>query len=119
MDPVSLIVSGLATGAAKAAGELIPDGYKGLKALIQRKFSGQPGAEMALEGYEQDPTTFEAPLKQKLQEAQVDQDPEILEAARILVQQYKPQSSSTVNFQGPAQGVQIGDGGTQTNTFTG
>lgn len=85
MEPISLIVSALATGAAQAAGELIPDGYKGLKALIQRKFSGQPGAEMALQGYEQDPGTFEEPLKKKLEEAGVAQDPEIVKAAQQIL----------------------------------
>ncbi len=49
--------------------------------MIKRKFSGQPGAEIALEGYEQDPATFEGPLKKKLEEAGVAQDPEIVKAA--------------------------------------
>ena len=35
MEPVTLILSALADGAAKAAGDTVPDVYKALKELIK------------------------------------------------------------------------------------
>ncbi len=79
MDPLSLIVAALATGAATAAkdtaGAAIKDGYQGLKALIQKKLAGNQAATVVLQEHEKDPDTFDAPLKKKLAEAAVDQDP--------------------------------------------
>jgi hypothetical protein len=46
MDPVTLIVSSLITGAAskaqEAASDVVQDAYSGLKALLQRLFRGTP-----------------------------------------------------------------------------
>ncbi len=94
----------------------------GLKALIKRKFAGEPKAEMVLEEHESDPETYEAPLKKKLTEAGADQDDAILQAAQALLAELNPEAASTgkyqVTFQGEAKGVIVGDGGTQTNTFS-
>ena len=99
MDPLSLIVAALATGAATAAkdtaGAAIKDGYQGLKALIQRKLAGNQAATVVLEEHEKDPDTFDAPLKKKLAEAAVDQDPEILRAAETLLEQAKALPGAT------------------------
>ena len=62
-DPIRLILTSLTAGAAKAAAEAAPDLYKGLKALIQRRFAGIPTAEMVLAEYEIDPLTYGLPLK--------------------------------------------------------
>ena len=45
MDPMTLILTALVAGAATAVGEAAPDSYKGLKALIQKKFASQPKPE--------------------------------------------------------------------------
>ncbi len=66
MEPISLIIAALVAGATKAAADIAPDAYNGLKALIKRKFAGEPKAEMVLEEHEKDPETYEAPLKKKL-----------------------------------------------------
>lgn len=122
MEPLSLIIAALVAGAAKAAGDAAPDAYTGLKSLIKRKFAGEPKAEMVLEEHESDPETYEAPLKKKLAEAGVDQDEEILQAAQELLAKLNPEEAATgkyqVTFQGEVKGAQIGDHGTQTNTFT-
>lgn len=118
MDPVSMILSALATGAGKAATEVIPDAYKGLKALVQRKFAGNSSAELMLAEYEKDPEASEALLKKKLEETGAVDDPEILKAAQQIVQQYKPQASTNVTVQGDVKGGQFGNGNTQTNTFS-
>lgn len=96
MDPMTVILTALVAGAAKAAGETVPDAYKGLKALIQKKFASQPKPEadkavMVLEEHEKDPETYEAPLKKKLAEAGADKDEEILKAAQELLNQVKEQ----------------------------
>jgi hypothetical protein len=92
MDPITLILTALVAGTAKAAGDAAPDAYKGLKALIQKKFAGKPLAEAMLEEHEKDPKTYAAPLKKNLVEAGVDQDAEILKAAQALLEQLKPEA---------------------------
>ena len=89
MDPITLIIAALVAGAGKAAGDVAPDAYKGLKALIKRKFAGEPKAEMVLAEHETDPETYDAPLKKKLAEAGVDQDEEIIKAAQNLLDTIK------------------------------
>ncbi|MEM9272439.1 MAG: hypothetical protein AAGA80_05675 [Cyanobacteria bacterium P01_F01_bin.143] len=122
MEPISLIISALVAGAAKAAGDAAPDAYNGLKVLIKRKFAGEPIAEMLLEEHEKDPETYEAPLKKKLTEAGVDKDGEIIQAAQDLLKQLKPEDSESDKyntvFQGEVKGMQIGDGNIQKNTFS-
>jgi|SRR6478672_6877964 len=91
MDPITVILAALVAGTAKAAGDAAPDAYKGLKALIQKKFAGKPVAEAMLEEHEKDPETYAAPLKKNLVEAGVDKDEEILKAAQELLNQVKEQ----------------------------
>ena len=93
MEPVSLILSALAAGAAKAAGDAAPDAYKALRELIKRKFASKPQAEMVLEEHEKDPETYEVPLKKKLVEADVDKDEEIIKKAQELLKQAFPQEA--------------------------
>ncbi|OAB57659.1 hypothetical protein AY600_00650 [Phormidium willei BDU 130791] len=121
MDPVSLILAALVAGASQAAGNAIPDAYKGFKALIKRKFSGEKKAEIILDEYEADPDTYEAPLKKKLVETGVDKDKEIVEAAKTLLKQLEDagivSQKYQVQFEGEVKGGQVGDHNTQTNNF--
>ncbi|MFP4650990.1 MAG: hypothetical protein ACLFM4_01035 [Phormidium sp.] len=121
MDSLSLILAALVAGASQAAGKAIPDAYKGLKALIKRKFSGEKTAEVILDEYEADPDTYEAPLKKKLVETGVDKDKEIVEAAKTLLKQLEDvgivSQKYQVQFEGEVKGGQIGDNNTQTNNF--
>jgi len=122
MEPSSLIIAALVAGAAKAASDLAPDAYKSLKALIKRKFAGEPKAEMVLEEHESDPNTYEAPLKKKLAEVGADKDEEIIKVAQELLKQVNPEDSAAgkynVEFQGEVKAAQIGDGNRQENTFS-
>jgi hypothetical protein len=93
-DSITLILTALVVGTAKAASDTVPDAYKGLKALIQKKFAGKPVAEAMLDEHEKDPETYAAPLKKNLMEAGVDQDEEILKAAQELLKQLKPQETA-------------------------
>ena len=98
MEPISLIIAALVAGAAKAAGDAAPDAYNGLKALIKRKFAGEPKTEMVLEEHEKDPETYEAPLKKKLAEAGADKDEEIIKKALELLKQLKPEQVAGGNI---------------------
>ncbi|VEP18886.1 conserved hypothetical protein [Hyella patelloides LEGE 07179] len=122
MEPTSLIIAALVAGAAKAAGDLAPDAYNGLKTLIKRKFAGEPKAEMVLSEHENDPETYEAPLKKKLTEAGADKDEEIIKKAQELLKQLDPKESASGKYniavQGGVKGGQFGDRNTQTNTFS-
>jgi hypothetical protein len=112
MEPITLILTALVAGTAKAAGDAVPDAYKGLKALIEKKFASQPKPEadkaaMVLEEHEKDPETYAAPLKKNLEAAGVDQDAEILKAAQALLEQLKPEAAApgTINIGQGAKGV--------------
>ncbi|NER23223.1 MAG: hypothetical protein F6J96_21485 [Symploca sp. SIO1C2] len=98
MEPISIILAALVAGAAKAAGDAAPDAYQGLKALIKRKFAGEPKAEMILEEHETDPEIYEAPLKKKLVESGADKDQEIIKAAQKLLKEEKPEESAAGKF---------------------
>ena len=134
MDPISLIVTALSSAAGAAAVQGAAHGisqgltqgsaqeaYHDLKALIKRKFAGEPKAEMVLEEHEQDPETYEAPLKKKLAEAGADKDEEIIKAAQTLLKQVKPEESAAgkykVEFQAEVKAAQIGDRNVQENKF--
>jgi hypothetical protein len=116
MDPITLILTALSTGAMVGgqaiAGDAIKDTYAGLKELIRRKFAGKSGAELALTEHETDPKTWEAPLKKALSQEQLDQDPEIIEAAQKIMSLVQPQQAAmgkynvqiTGNVHGFAQG---------------
>lgn len=107
MDPITLILTALVAGTAKAAGDAVPDAYKGLKALIQQKLAGKPVAEAMLDEHEKDPETYAAPLKKNLLEAGIDQDEEILKAAQALLEQLEPEvpASGTINIGQGAKGI--------------
>lgn len=107
MDPITLILTALVAGTAKAAGDAVPDAYKGLKAMIQKKFAGKPVAEAMLNEHEKDPETYAAPLKKNLLEAGIDQDEEILKAAQALLEQLEPEAAApgTINIGQGAKGI--------------
>ena len=116
MDPVTLILTALATGAAASAKDVtsqaVKDAYNGLKTLIKNKLAGKPDAEMALAQHEKKPEVWKAPLEDGLKEAGVEQDQDIIAAAQQLMTLVHPQQAAmgkynvqiTGNVQGYAQG---------------
>jgi hypothetical protein len=125
MDPTTVIVTALATGAAAAAketaGEVIKDAYHGLKALIQRKFADKPEADSILAKHAEKPAVWEAPLKEALAEVAADRDAAILTAAQQLMALIDPQQAATgkytVHIAGNVQGVVQGDHAQVTMSF--
>ena len=73
MDPITLIVTALAAGAAAGmrdtASSVVKDAYTGLKALVRKGLSGSPDGELVLARHEQAPETWRAPLAAVLDEA--------------------------------------------------
>lgn len=127
MDPITLILSALAAGAAAAAkdtaSEAIKDTYQGLKVLVQRHFSGKPRAEMVLDEYEKEPGVWKEPIKKALTETGIDKDEAIVKAAQALMAKVDPQAAAqgkfNINISGSVEGQVIGDHAQVTMNFNG
>lgn len=102
MDPITLIVTALVQGAAKAATDEVPDPYEDLQELLRRRFAGKPAAEMVLNEHASDTQTYEALLRVVLEEAGLADDPKVLGLARQLLKQ--------LGVPDAAPGIKIGQG---------
>ncbi len=125
MDPVTLIVTALATGAAEAGKDTVvqgaKDAYEGLKGLLRRRLQGREAAEVALDKHQTRPDVWEAPLKAELSEAGADQDEDVVRAAGELMALLKPQDAAAGRFnthiEGGVRGLVQGDNNTVQITF--
>ncbi|NET43964.1 hypothetical protein [Okeania sp. SIO2B3] len=112
MEPISLILTALVTGAGEAtAGSLVKDIYQNLKALIKRKFADNSLANMILEEHEKNPKTYQEPLKEKLIEGGIDKDEEVIKKAEELLEKLKSEEAATglnIKVSGDVKGS-IGD----------
>jgi hypothetical protein len=124
MDPITLIVTALAAGAASGITEstssAVKDAYATLKALVRKRLIGRTGAELVLARHEQAPETWQAPLEAVLGEAGADRDTDLVAAAQALLRLLDTAGARpakyTVDVRG-AQGVQVGDRNRQDNVF--
>lgn len=124
MDPITLIVTALAAGAALGAQDtvsaMVKDAYAGLKILVRKRLGGRRGAELVLARHEQAPETWQAPLMAELAETGADRDRDLIAAAQALLDLVGGAEGQTgkytVDVRG-AQGVQIGDSNRQDNVF--
>jgi hypothetical protein len=124
VDPVSLVLNALASGAAQGAADSVSDvvksAYTKLTQLVSARFAGNRSAEVILAEHATDPETWQAPLAKALTASGAGGDQVILEAAQqlmaLLDQVGTAQGKYQVDLQG-AQGVQVGDGNQQYNTF--
>lgn len=111
MDPVTMILAALAAGVVKAVGDVVPlaikDSYEGLKALIAKRFAGNDKAEQTLTDHEADPDTYEKPMARQLEETGATADPEILAAARSVLQAAR-QSGVTTKYSVSVSGGTVG-----------
>lgn len=131
MEPISLILAALVAGATAAsqdvAGNVIKDSYQGLKSLIQRKFKKEDALGKAMvEAKPEEIKQTEGLLKNKMAEAGVDKDEEIVKLAiKILetLQKEDKEGLATgkygIKVQGDIKGI-VGDisGGTITQTIS-
>ncbi len=100
MDPVSVIVTALAAGAAAGlkptAEQAIRDSYSAIKALIRRKYSG-----VSVDLLESDPASEERRrrLEEDLRRSEAADDEEVLSQARAVleaVEQHAPEALEAV-----------------------
>ena len=124
MDPVTLIVTALAAGAASAlqdgAAQAVKDAYAQLKVLVQKRFAHRPKAKLMLAEHEAAPQTWKAPLAVELSAASADGDADLIAAAQAmmsLVDEAGSQAGKYVVTVRDSQGIQVGDHNAQTNTF--
>ncbi len=86
MDPISLILSALAAGAAGVAtGSLEAtgaDAYHKIKSLIKKRLAKKESGPLVLAEYEKKPETWKQPLIEYLTELAIDRDQKILELAQ-------------------------------------
>ena len=130
MEPISLILAALFAGATVAAkdtaGKAVKDAYEGLKTLIKRKFAdrGKEADGMIVDNHKRKPDlkAVKAVLEEKLIEAGIDKDEEVLKAAQEVMKKRDPEGAKQGKYQitisGGVQGV-VGDNlGTVSQTVT-
>lgn len=125
MDSISLIVGALTAGAADGlsdtASTAISDAYRSLWELVRRRLAGRPTAETALSEHETAPEVWATRLAAELERAGIGTDEATISAAQrviALMNQWSTASGKYTVDVTEAQGVQIGDGSTQFNSFT-
>jgi len=129
MEPISLIVTALTAGAVAAAKDTaekgVKDAYQGLKTLIKRKFTNDALAQAMVEAKPDEIRQAEGLLTNKITNAGVDKDEEVLQAAQMLLKQLKSEAVAKGesyqlnvggNFTGVGRDVDTG-GGDATLTF--
>ena len=113
MDPVTnAIIAAITAGMARVSEQAVLDSYNALKELIKRKFGPDSEIAKAVENVEAKPesTGRKETLKEEVEAAKAHQDPEILEAAQIVLDKLKAQSIDAQIIQ-TATGNQIAQAG--------
>jgi hypothetical protein len=128
MDPVTLIVTALAAGASAGVLDALKDNakdaakaaYAKLRGLVRTRVAGNPGAELALAEHQADPENWAAPLKAKLTLVGAGDDAELVAAAQALMDLVDRAGAKAGKYHvtiSGGQGVQVGEGNVQHNTF--
>ena len=87
IDPTHAALIASATLIAKeAASEAVKDAYQGLKRLIKRKSGGGPKADVVLDSLDSKPNVWSEPLKEFLRESGLHADPDVVDAAKQLME---------------------------------
>jgi hypothetical protein len=124
VDPLSLIITAVATGAAAAAkdtaGAAVKDAYAGLRALIVRRLGGHREAEDVVERAERQPETEQQTLAGRLLDRGADQDEEMIHAAQAVLLEVDPDGARSGKYDvriSGGKGIVVGDQVTVTMTF--
>jgi hypothetical protein len=124
MEPVSLIATALAAGAASAvqdgASEAVKEAYGRLRDAVRGRLGGRADGELVLARHETAPDTWRVPLEAELSQAGAGNDAGLVDAARALMELVDAAGARAgkyaVTITG-SQGVQVGDHNTQVNRF--
>ena len=124
MDPVTLIVTALAAGAASALQDNAKAAVKAavarLRELARKRFKDPANGEYLLVKHAVAPEAWQAPLEAELVEAGAASDPDLIAAAQDLMRLLDAKGSQDGKYVVRAantRGVQISDRRTQTNYF--
>ncbi|MFF7889075.1 hypothetical protein ACH40F_49955 [Streptomyces sp. NPDC020794] len=120
MTEVELVAAALAAGASAGltdtARGAVHDLYTALREVVRRRLAGGSGyCVRVLDAHEADPDVWQSRLVEVLTGSGVEEDEEILAAARILLGAERRVGGFTVDARG-ANGVHFG-GGARNNTF--
>jgi hypothetical protein len=89
MDPNAVLLSALSVAGSalgSIADEAIQDGYRGLRAVLVRKFGASaPRLEEKLDEYVEDPETYDKPTAKLLSQIGADRDQEVIDLATDLL----------------------------------
>lgn len=124
MDPVTLIVTALATGASVGTMEALRDdvrdaakrAYTQLRGLAAKRVAGRPDGELALERHEGAPQMWEPVLVGELTKAGAANDAVLVAAAKALMELVDGTGGYNVTIK-DSKGVQVGHGNVQVNKF--
>jgi hypothetical protein len=122
VDPVTLVVTALATGASAGLSETVAqaivDAYAGLKSLLRRRLVARQDDPEVVAADDTEPEAWRERLAGRLDAADVDD--ELLAAAERVLAVADPAGYRAgwyvVDLRG-AKGVQVGDDNVQNNTF--
>ena len=128
MEPISLILTALVAGGTAGTLDAFQDdvkaaakaAYAKLRGLVSKRVAGSPVAETALAQYEANPKVWEAPLSDELAKAGAAGDTELVAAAQALMELLDQAGAKSGKYTvtiSDSQGVQVGDGNFQVNTF--
>jgi hypothetical protein len=126
MDPVTLIVTALAAGAAAAlqdgAKSAVKTAYARVRELAKKRFTHPDNGEYLMDKHAENPEIWGKPLAKELEQAGAARDSVLVSAAQELMKLLDAGGSRegmyVVSVQN-SQVVQIGDGNTQANYFGG
>src|ERR1043166_5823886 len=90
MDPIT---AALIAAVAKLAEPAVKDAYQGLKSLISKKVGAKHEVVRAVDNLEQKPDSVgrQQTLQEEIKGAGIENDPELLAAARSLIEKIKAQ----------------------------
>ena len=128
MDPITLIVTALAAGSREGALEALKDDvkdaiktvYATLRGLVRNRVCDQPGAELVLAQYEDDPGIWKTPLAKMLHDTGAAVDANLLAVAHALLELVDAVGTAEGKYDvtiSGSQGVQVGDHNAQVNRF--
>ncbi|MGN9920259.1 hypothetical protein [Micromonospora palomenae] len=124
LESASVVLGALAGGAVRglqdSATAAVMDAYQQLRDLLANRLRGNRSAEAALEGYLEEPEVWRRPLQQSLERTGAFTDPEVLAAARLLLEHLGEATTvAHATYVSDSSGVQVNHrgGNVQHNTF--